>query len=126
MNKKFIEFIIPGHPVAKARARVTRNGTYTPEATQDYKKVIQVYAMQAMQGILPIKGECLLSINIYRRAKTTSRPDIDNYCKAVMDGCNGIIWVDDSQVTKLYSTKSCIAKDQEELIGVEVGFETSK
>jgi Holliday junction resolvase RusA-like endonuclease len=34
-----------------------------------------------------------------------SRPDIDNYIKAVFDGGNEIIWKDDSQVVSLQARK---------------------
>ena len=33
------------------------------------------------------------------------RPDIDNYLKAVLDGCNGVAFLDDSQVVAIYATK---------------------
>lgn len=31
----------------------------------------------------------------------TRRPDIDNYGKAVLDACNGILWIDDAQVVRM-------------------------
>jgi Holliday junction resolvase RusA-like endonuclease len=37
--------------------------------------------------------------------RPTSRPDIDNYIKAVFDGCNEIVWKDDSQVVQVTATK---------------------
>ena len=100
-----INFTIPGHPVAKARARVTRHGTYTPEATQNYKSLIQVYARQAMGGEPPLLKGVELKVFIYRKSKPATRPDIDNYVKAIMDGCNSIIWHDDAQVVRLWSEK---------------------
>ena len=33
------------------------------------------------------------------------RPDADNMLKAVLDGCNGVVWKDDCQVVQLYATK---------------------
>jgi Holliday junction resolvase RusA-like endonuclease len=35
----------------------------------------------------------------------TSRPDADNVAKAVSDGANGILWVDDSQIVDMAVTK---------------------
>jgi Holliday junction resolvase RusA-like endonuclease len=37
--------------------------------------------------------------------RPTKRSDIDNYCKAIFDGMNGIVYVDDSQIVSLHSTK---------------------
>jgi Holliday junction resolvase RusA-like endonuclease len=33
------------------------------------------------------------------------RSDIDNFCKAIFDGMNGIVFADDSQVVSLHATK---------------------
>ena len=38
--------------------------------------------------------------------KPTGKPDIDNYIKAALDGCNEIVWNDDSQVTEVTSLKA--------------------
>ena len=37
--------------------------------------------------------------------KPTKRPDLDNFLKAVVDGCNGILFRDDAQVTKIIVEK---------------------
>ena len=37
--------------------------------------------------------------------KPTTRPDADNYAKAALDGCNGILFRDDSQVADLIVRK---------------------
>lgn len=34
-----------------------------------------------------------------------SRPDSDNFGKAALDSCNGIVWVDDAQVVMLQVQK---------------------
>ena len=35
----------------------------------------------------------------------TKRPDVDNLGKAILDALNGVAWIDDSQVTRLYIGK---------------------
>lgn len=37
--------------------------------------------------------------------RPTVKPDIDNYTKAIFDGCNGILFKDDSQVTNVTASK---------------------
>lgn len=37
--------------------------------------------------------------------RPVSRPDIDNFVKAIADGGNGILWRDDSQITDLRAVK---------------------
>ena len=36
----------------------------------------------------------------------TSRPDVDNLSKAVLDAMNGVLWADDSQVWRLVAEKT--------------------
>ena len=35
----------------------------------------------------------------------TTKPDVDNLLKTVLDGLNGVAWEDDSQVTELHGYK---------------------
>lgn len=34
------------------------------------------------------------------------KPDLDNLVKAICDGCNGVIWADDSKIWQLVATKN--------------------
>jgi len=47
----------------------------------------------------------------------TSRPDIDNLAKGVLDGLSGILWKDDALVVRLVASKRF---DLEEYVEVEV------
>ncbi len=123
-----ISFEIPGHPVAKSRPRVTWHGTYTPPETVAYKRTIQIYAIQAMAGRLPLSKEVAvrLGIAVFRNKKTTVRPDLDNYEKAIMDALGrdrhypeGIIWKDDAQVIEIHSGKY-ISSAELERIEIEI------
>lgn len=109
---------IPGVPVPKARPRATSIGgrptLYTPAATRAYEQAVKLCARTAMAKAPPLEGAVLLVALITvpvpeswpkaRRAEAiagrvwpTSRPDRDNYIKALQDGCNGIVWRDDAQ-----------------------------
>jgi Holliday junction resolvase RusA-like endonuclease len=113
---------VPGKPFAKGRPRFSKNGhTYTPEATARYENLVRVAAYQAMRGKAPLEGPLLVVVLValpvpesWSRKKRvealngdiqpTGRPDADNYAK-MLDGLNGIVWLDDSQVTTLAVVK---------------------
>ena len=107
-----IKFTIPGQPVPKARPRVTRKGTYTPETTKHYEKVVQASFMatktrKMMDG--PLKADLVFYLSKPKRPKhprhPITKPDIDNYQKAVMDALNGMAYCDDSQIVVVYAEK---------------------
>lgn len=122
-----IQFEIPSAPVPKARPRtVSGKGgfvrTYTPAKTVNYEMVVKNYAKIAMDGRPPLTGPVQLSCSFYlpipkswsktKKADALagkllpiSRPDIDNYIKAVLDAANEIVVRDDSQVVALVSKK---------------------
>jgi len=119
-------FTVEGNPVPKGRPRFARRGkfvsTYSPKTTVDYESKISEAAKQAMGSSEPLKTPIAAYIYItlpipasYTKKRTadclkgferpTKKSDIDNYCKAVFDGMNGIVYVDDSQIVSLHSTK---------------------
>lgn len=117
-----IEFFVKGKPVGKGRPRFTRTGhTYTPEKTRSYEQAVAWECRKAMKGKLPSTLPQNVSVEVmvkppksWTKTKTKNalggfiapgRPDIDNYLKAVLDGCNGVAFLDDSQVVAVYATK---------------------
>lgn len=121
-----ISFHVPGIPVAKGRARVSTRGgvvrSFTPQKTVAFESRVALAAEQAMAGMDPLEGPVALRLTIELpiaqswslkkkngaingSVKPTSRPDIDNYIKAIADGGNGIVWKDDSQITDLSAVK---------------------
>lgn len=118
---------VPGVPVGKGRARTaTRRkkggGTYiahvTPQKTVNYESLVALAAQQAMAGRAPLAGAVEVEISIritppgsWSVKKTQqaidgiirpiTTPDVDNVIKALFDGCNGIAWNDDRQVTDI-------------------------
>ncbi len=109
-------FAIDAPPVAKERPRFSRrSGTvYTPKRTKDYELVVAVAGKQAMgrkpPTDRPITLKTIFTLPVpksWKRAKREAalagelkpgKPDYDNYLKAIMDGLNGVVWVDDSQI----------------------------
>lgn len=117
-----IEFTVKGKPVGKGRPRFTRTGhTYTPEKTRAYEAAVAWECRKAMEGKFPSALPQHVSVEVmvkppksWSKTKTKNalggfiapgRPDIDNYLKAVLDGCNGVAFLDDSQVVAVYATK---------------------
>lgn len=130
MEKQTVAFVIPGTPVGKGRPKFARRGkfvtTYTPEKTASYENLIRVKAEQAMEGRPLFDGPVEVSIRLIvtppaswsqkkqREAlegqiRPTSKPDIDNVLKGIMDACNEIVFKDDKQavavsINKQYGT----------------------
>ena len=119
-----IRIEIPGDPVAKARHRMGRFGSYTPIKTAEWEECAALIARLAMRGRKPIQGPVKLSlVAVFKVSKSwprwkknaalegrfhhTKTPDIDNLAKAVMDSFNksNAIWKDDSQVCQIDAKK---------------------
>jgi Holliday junction resolvase RusA-like endonuclease len=111
-----IRFEVPGDPVPKARARVVINKgrvhAFTPEQTRTFETKVRIAAIKAMHGKHMMRGAVDAEIEIgVRRPKKCikrvpiGRPDLDNLLKAVIDGCNGIVFADDAQIVHLVATK---------------------
>lgn len=90
------------------RPRFNRKGiAYEDAASKSYKSAVGFLAKMAMQGKPPIEKTCRVLIKFYRRYKVSSRRygDCDNLAKSVLDACNGILWLDDSQIISLTAEK---------------------
>ena len=122
----FIEFTVPGEPVAKGRARAFiragKIGHYTPDKTANYESLVRLFASRAM-GNKPLMTEAVwLTVDAYfsiprswpvrkqqdaevLKVRKISRPDLSNVVKGVEDALNGVVWVDDSQVIQILASK---------------------
>jgi Holliday junction resolvase RusA-like endonuclease len=117
---------IPGAPVAKGRPKLSTRGgiarAYTPAKTRRYEDLIRCEAAELMGDRAPLDEPVSVVVTAYvappkslskkKRAdaldgllKPVTRPDLDNYSKAALDGCNAIIYRDDSLVTDLIVRK---------------------
>lgn len=119
-----IHIVIPGEPVPLERHRsrivTTRHGQYVQfyetKWMHDMKLYIQRHAIRTLRGLdsmQPLSGP--LHLTLYfgmvkpksrdrARPLPDSKPDFDNLTKLVCDALNGIVWMDDAQVT------DCIVK----------------
>jgi Holliday junction resolvase RusA-like endonuclease len=129
-----VAFTVPGDPQGKGRARVGKIGgharMFTPAKTVAYEGLIAMAAQQAMAGCKPFVGACAVEVEcvfampksmskkhrvdaLAGRMRPTKKPDGDNVLKAVCDGINGVVWVDDvqavdSRVIKRYGETPCV------------------
>ena len=133
-------YIIDGEPTAKGRPRFTRRGhTYTPKKTAEYEKKIKKELKE--QGAEPYgKGVPLKVEVIFYKGHLKSwtkkelfqaqdgsllpvkRPDLDNYTKAILDGANGLLWHDDSQIVDLLLYKRYDDTPRVEITVKEISF----
>lgn len=125
-----IKFMIPGQPRQQSRPRsriVTPKGkkpfisVYDDKPDKINKAFIASCARQ-FKPSEPLDGDLEVEIVFYRELlksfsnkkkeqalagliRPNTKPDIDNYVKAVFDGINGIIWKDDARVVDLKTSK---------------------
>lgn len=114
---------IPVTPIPKARARTVVNHgkvrSYTPQKTHDAQELIKWHLRREFKGEM-IKEACEVVIvfsmpfpaswSEARKKRMlwlphTSKPDVDNMVKLVLDSMNEIIVKDDGQVWKITATK---------------------
>lgn len=100
-----IEFTVPGSPVGKQRARVTRRGAFTPKKTQAYEASVAAHARIAMMEAGAEMAAGPVAVQIVAYMPDRRRRDIDNVIKAVMDGLNGVLYHDDAQVHEVAASK---------------------
>jgi Holliday junction resolvase RusA-like endonuclease len=119
-------FVVYGHPIAKGRPRFSTRGkfpvAYTPEKTKTYETEVGMMAKAAMGASKALEGalEAFIYVTFpvppsYSKKRTeaclsdvekhTKKPDLDNVVKICLDGMNGIVFKDDSQITSIHSTK---------------------
>lgn len=104
MNLRELDFLVPGRPIPKARARVVAGGAFTPKSTRQYERSIgqaALFGLMARQSVASWPLDARYRVSIVATFPTRHRCDIDNVAKAVLDGCNGVLWDDDSQVDAL-------------------------
>lgn len=103
-----VDFVVPGEPVSKARARFTGYGSkaraYTPEKTRAAEDRV-AQAFRQAGGRFESDKEATFAVDITFYNGTRQRRDVDNMIKLVLDGLNKIAWVDDTQVMEVAARK---------------------
>ena len=123
-----IDAVIYGKPVSKGRPRFGRakNGSmvaYTPFKTRKYEQEVKSLFQIAMYGKAMLEGPVKVTITACFNSKKksgwhTSRPDLDNIIKAILDSMNGIVVEDDASVAQIVACKRY--DDGEERVEVQI------
>jgi Holliday junction resolvase RusA-like endonuclease len=113
-----MKFFIPGEPIAQPRVKVSTRGGFA-RAYVDAKHPVHVYKQAIRLAYVNAGGELLegpVSIRIvcwFERPKShskkrrqqaepkTTKPDLDNIGKAILDALNETAYNDDGQVCRL-------------------------
>lgn len=111
------EFTFFVNPVAKGRPRFGKGRCYTPKKTVDFEREIRSIARKYIlhrysKFPWPIKTPIVVDL-VFWFAKPKKpkfdvpavRPDVDNFCKSVLDALNSLIIQDDSLIVKLIAEK---------------------
>lgn len=121
-----IAFTVYGTPQAQGRPRSGKTPSgdvvmYDPTNSKEYKRYVGLIASQHRPKEL-IDSAVSLTVKVFLpiprswskkkqnkadsgEVKPTSKPDIDNLSKSIMDSLSGIIWVDDKQVVNMVVEK---------------------
>jgi Holliday junction resolvase RusA-like endonuclease len=123
-------------PMAKQSFRTTRKGyKYLDASVMKYRKTLRTMARIQMREQKAEKLDGAISIEIlyaFQRPQSlrkkerseidsgksmpkTTKPDIDNLTKAILDALNGIAWNDDAQVAQITAKKVWSKQDQIEV-----------
>jgi len=109
-------------PVAFARPRFNSKtrAVFNPTAYDRYKRMLQAQILPPDRPPIPDPCEVTLifgmgtppkkpvwrfSAGIRGEFQNTTKPDLDNLVKSILDAMNGIVWVDDAQVFSLSARK---------------------
>ena len=121
-----VKFIIDHEPVPQGRPRFSQGRAYDPPKSKAYKEVVVLTARrhfaEPLEGVLSVYITFFMPMpKSWSKAKKeqlseslhSKRPDIDNLTKAILDGLNGVAFVDDGQVAiinakKVYSDKPSV------------------
>lgn len=114
-----VKLVIPISPCPASRPRVARWGTYYAKNYAEFKKqcpwlIKSLYRDKPIGTAISMKAvfymEIPASYSNKRRLSLdgqvhTSRGDIDNHLKSILDSMNEIVFVDDALVYEVYAKK---------------------
>jgi crossover junction endodeoxyribonuclease RusA len=120
-RKEKMRFTVPGHPVPAVR--MTQRGKFIKKAAGRYLAYKNQVAWEAKAakrkaGLKMFTGAVEVIATAYIYGNKSG--DADNLAKAFLDAMNGIVWIDDRQVTDLTIRKRKVSSKDEERAEIEV------
>jgi Holliday junction resolvase RusA-like endonuclease len=98
--------VIPWQPHSKTRPRISAGGRRTHQDPKDKaaeKRTREFFALDIIAlGVPRLVGNVAVRLVFYRQ--TAQWVDVDNLVKHFLDSANGMLWVDDVQVTRTSAT----------------------
>ena len=112
---------LPIEAVPQGRPRFYRGIAYDPPTSKQFKKDVATLAnsldISAFSGAVKVRIDIYKSATKFKKGVTSKRyGDIDNLTKAILDGLNGVVWKDDSQIVNLQVTKNLDATPHIDLL----------
>lgn len=115
-----LAFVVPGDPVPKERARVGRYGGRTPPRTRAYGLRVKKAASDAVERIaragIAWPTDARYEVNVVVHRRTAHVFDIDNVGKAALDGAQGVVFDNDSQVDHLTIARGSVDRENPRLV----------
>jgi len=126
MSDESLTFSMQGLPRGQGRPRATARGgfatVYKDPKSRAYEKSVGAVAALAMGSRTPFAGPLSVSLRFrmpipksetkrVREAMAageiapTTKPDLSNLVKAIEDGMNAVVYVDDVQIVRSFTTK---------------------
>jgi len=97
-----VHFVVPGPVVPWQRAASVGARRFTPAKQRQYQQLVRMHALAARPRgpWLPSK-HARYRVDVEAFLPDERRRDLDNIAKTLLDALNGVLYLDDSQVTVL-------------------------
>jgi Holliday junction resolvase RusA-like endonuclease len=130
-----------GEPVPQGRPKISTIHGYPqaidPAKSRSFKNYVKMESVKIMAGKPPLTDPLVVSVRVFRSCpktfskkklhevesgtlRPTTRPDLDNYIKSVVDGMTEVIWKDDSQIVAYHYTGKFYTTTQPPRVEVRV------
>ena len=102
-----VKIVVEGDPLPAGRPRISGRRCYQSARDKNYREQVKWAARLAMKSSAPMTGAIKAEVKLYRQYRPTSKRfgDVDNFLKAIFDGLNKIVVVDDAQIVSCTVTK---------------------